>query len=190
MGFPRFVCLFSVTGIKTVIPNMSEIAEAIARPLECNALQSSNSIPFAIPPLPPSFFFLFKTFFYELLFNAFLLDELDPLKFLGMELGAQSRYNPKIDKAVVNGAHTGSDLLSLLKKFINSFVLCSHCGNPETDLEVDKNEMIHLHCKACGLVTDVSPAEKLYTYIVKHPPARLDAERAELTFVDLSPCLF
>ena len=51
----------------------------------------------------------------------------DPTKFFGLELGSQSRYEPKEDRAVVNGAHDGRTLSELLNKFIKSFILCPKC---------------------------------------------------------------
>jgi translation initiation factor 5 len=50
-----------------------------------------------------------------------------PTKFFGTELGSQSKYDPKEDRAVVNGAHDGLKLAELLNKFIELFILCPKC---------------------------------------------------------------
>jgi translation initiation factor 5 len=115
-------------GIKTVIPNMSDVARALSR--------------------PPTY----------------------PTKFFGCELGAQTTFDEKNDRYIVNGAHDANKLRELLDGFIDKFVLCRSCKNPETDLIITKNEMIIRDCKACGERTDVDMKHKLTTFIIKNPP--------------------
>ena len=54
------------------------------------------------------------------------------LQFFGCELGAQTTYNAETDRAIVNGHHTDKVLQDMIHKYIESFVLCSNCGLPET----------------------------------------------------------
>lgn len=118
-------------GIKTVIPNMTDIAKALAR--------------------PPTY----------------------PTKFFGCELGAQTTFDEKNERYIVNGAHDASRLRELLAAFIDKFVLCPSCKNPETDLFITgsgKREKIHRDCKACGHREDVDMTHKLTTFILKNPP--------------------
>merc|ERR1712157_87231 len=69
-------------GIKTVIPNISEVSLSLHRnPGEVN-------------------------------------------KFFGCELGAQTTYNEKDDRAVVNGSHTDAALQAMIHK-------CAACGSKE-----------------------------------------------------------
>ena len=118
-------------GIKTVIPNMSDVSRALSR--------------------PPTY----------------------PTKFFGCELGAQTSFDEKGDRYIVNGAHDATRLRELLDSFIDKFVLCAECKNPETDLIVDsRTEMITRDCKACGARTDVDMRHKLTTFIVKNPPKK------------------
>ena len=58
----------------------------------------------------------------------------DPTKYFGCELGAQTNFDPKNDRYIVNGAHDSSKLQDLLDGFIRKFVLCPECENPETNL--------------------------------------------------------
>ena len=58
----------------------------------------------------------------------------DPTKFFGCELGAQTQFDSKNDRYIVNGSHTGEKLQTLLDGFIKKFVLCPECSNPETNL--------------------------------------------------------
>ena len=115
-------------GIKTVIPNMVDIAKALAR--------------------PPSY----------------------PTKFFGCELGAQTTLDEKNERYIVNGAHDANRLRELLAAFIDKFVLCPSCKNPETDLYITKQDMIYRDCKACGHRQDVDMRHKLTTFILRNPP--------------------
>ncbi|KAH7913543.1 domain found in IF2B/IF5-domain-containing protein [Hygrophoropsis aurantiaca] len=117
-------------GIKTVIPNMSDVARALSR--------------------PPTY----------------------PTKFFGCELGAQTSFDEKNDRYIVNGAHDAARLRELLDSFIDKFVLCRSCKNPETDLIILKNgrnEDIVRDCKACGERTGVDMRHRLVTFILKNP---------------------
>ncbi|KAI0638812.1 eukaryotic translation initiation factor 5 [Trametes polyzona] len=115
-------------GIKTVIPNMSDVARALSR--------------------PPTY----------------------PTKFFGCELGAQTSFDEKNDRYIVNGAHDATKLRELLDGFIEKFVLCKACKNPETDLIITKTDDIIRDCKACGERTGVDMRHKLTTFILKNPP--------------------
>jgi translation initiation factor 5 len=73
----------------------------------------------------------------------------------------------------VNGAHQADHLRKLLDTFIDKFVLCPSCKNPETELIITgkgKNEDIHRDCKACGRKNGIDMRHKLVTYILKNPP--------------------
>ncbi|PKI85733.1 eukaryotic translation initiation factor 5 [Malassezia vespertilionis] len=116
-------------GIKTVVPNMSEISRALSR--------------------PPAY----------------------PTKFFGCELGAQTVIDEKNDRYIVNGAHDANRLRELLDGFIDKFVLCGECKNPETDLKIRNGDILR-DCKACGKRTYVDMRHKLTTYISKNPPPK------------------
>ncbi|KAF9004075.1 domain found in IF2B/IF5-domain-containing protein [Cyathus striatus] len=108
-------------GIKTVIPNMSDVAQALSR--------------------PPTY----------------------TTKFFGCELGAQTSFDEKNDRYIVNGAHDANRLRELLDVFIDKFVLCKSCKNPETELIIIKqgrSEDIIRDCKACGERTGAKKGKK------------------------------
>lgn len=65
---------------------------------------------------------------------VFVVLILDPCKYFGCELGAQTQMDAKNNRYIVNGAHDGSKLQAMLDGFIKKFVLCPECDNPETDL--------------------------------------------------------
>jgi translation initiation factor 5 len=93
-----------------------------------------------------------------------------PTKFFGCELGAQTSFDEKADRYIVNGAHDPDKLRDLLDIFIVKFVLCGSCKNPETDLIITKNEDLIRDCKACGERTIVDMRHKLVTFVLKNPP--------------------
>lgn len=91
------------------------------------------------------------------------------IKFFGFELGAQTNTNPKDDRWIINGAHQSDKLQESLDIFINKFVLCKDCKNPETEFVV-KDGRILLDCKACGQRTTVDLRHKLSGFILKNEP--------------------
>lgn len=94
-----------------------------------------------------------------------------PTKFFGCELGAQTQFDQKNERFIVNGSHDASKLQSLLDGFIKKFVLCQECSNPETILSISqKNQTIKAKCIACGHTSNIDMRHKLTTFILKNPP--------------------
>ncbi|KAK7103689.1 eukaryotic translation initiation factor 5-like [Littorina saxatilis] len=94
-----------------------------------------------------------------------------PTKYFGCELGAQTQFDAKNDRYIVNGSHDADKLQNLLDGFIKKFVLCEECSNPETNLIVSiKKGMISMRCIACGHSSNVDMRHKLTTFIIKNPP--------------------
>ncbi|KAL6850962.1 eukaryotic translation initiation factor 5 [Amphichorda felina] len=116
-------------GIKTVVVNLSSVAQSLARP------------------------------------GAHVI------KYFGFELGAQTNMDPKDDRWIINGAHDAAKLQDHLDGFINKFVLCKKCKNPETDVVIKDGHII-LDCKACGQRTDVDLRLKLSSFILKNQPKK------------------
>ncbi|RMY02644.1 hypothetical protein D0868_07877 [Hortaea werneckii] len=116
-------------GIKTVIVNLSNVADQLAR--------------------PPNYV----------------------IKYFGFELGAQTNIDPKDDRWIINGAHEAGKLQDYLDGFINKFVLCKSCKNPETVVNV-KDGDIFLDCKACGQHTHPDLRHKLSGFILKNAPKK------------------
>jgi translation initiation factor 5 len=100
------------------------------------------------------------------------------IKFFGFELGAQTNMDPKDDRWIINGAHEASKLQDHLDGFINKFVLCKKCKNPETDVII-KDDHIVLDCKACGQRSDVDLRLKLSGFILKNQPKKGKKDKAE-----------
>lgn len=92
-----------------------------------------------------------------------------PTKYFGCELGAQTNFDLKNDRYIVNGEHDANKLQDILDGFIRKFVLCPACENPETLLTVRRNT-IHSKCAACGHAFTVDQKHKITTFILKNPP--------------------
>jgi len=98
--------------------------------------------------------------------KALHVDPAYPTKYFGIELGAQSKYDLKSERAIVNGCHGAPDLAKILDKFIERFVLCPTCKLPELKLEVKKSQLI-IDCAACGYNGSIPDTHKMVSYIVK-----------------------
>ncbi|CAD2087832.1 eukaryotic translation initiation factor 5, putative [Plasmodium vinckei] len=92
-----------------------------------------------------------------------------PTKFFGCELGTMVKFEENEEKAIVNGAHKENDLVNILDKFIEMYVLCPHCLLPETDIIVKKGFLI-CKCNACGNIGQLNNSHKIATYMIKNPP--------------------
>lgn len=94
-----------------------------------------------------------------------------PCKYFGCELGAQTQFDFKNDRYIVNGSHDAAKLQDLLDGFIKRFVLCPECENPETVLHPNERKAtIKQSCKACGYQGMLDMRHKLTTFILKNPP--------------------
>lgn len=100
------------------------------------------------------------------------------IKYFGFELGAQTNTSPADDRWIINGAHEASKLQDYLDGFINKFVLCKKCKNPETDVVI-KDGRILLDCKACGQRSDVDLRLKLSGFILKKQPKKGKKDKSE-----------
>jgi len=98
-------------------------------------------------------------------------------KYFGFELGALTKVDSVHHKYIVNGRREAEDLSVVLDSFIQRYVLCSKCRNPETLLQV-KGESITAQCKACGKINAIDMGHKLSTYILRNPPDKSEGGTA------------
>ncbi|KAM6917017.1 eukaryotic translation initiation factor 5 isoform 1-T2 [Lycodopsis pacificus] len=104
-----------------------------------------------------------------------------PTKFFGCELGAQTQFDSKNDRYIVNGSHEANKLQDMLDGFVRKFVLCPECDNPETDLHINpKKQTIGNSCKACGYRGMLDTRHKLCTFILKNPPESTEGGSASV----------
>ncbi|CCF56374.1 hypothetical protein KAFR_0B00760 [Kazachstania africana CBS 2517] len=96
------------------------------------------------------------------------------VKYFGFELGTQTSISVDKDRYLVNGVHEPAKLQDVLDGFINKFVLCGSCKNPETEIIITKSSDLVRDCKACGKRTPMDLRHKLSSFILKNPPASID----------------
>jgi len=101
------------------------------------------------------------------------------MQFFAKDLGAQGKSKASEGKYVLRGEHTTSSLQNRLFIYIENFVLCPTCGNPETQYKVHlKGKVgsnsrkalvgkIFLQCAACGSTSNVGIEHGLCKNIVK-----------------------
>lgn len=119
-----------------------------------------------------------KTKIVNILDVAKALDR-DPLylmKYFGLELGSQISQNAG---HLINGKQEVADLANVLDKFIDKYVLCGKCKNPETIILVKKGNL-RLKCKACGHLTQCDISHKISTYIIRSPPPQPEKEKPKV----------
>ena len=97
-----------------------------------------------------------------------------PCRYIGYTLGALVDMNEETNRYIVNGRHSAEDLSLLLDGFIDKYVLCKNCGNPETIMTVSKDmSKLRLKCKACGATTTVDAQDQLGKFIARNPPPKM-----------------
>ncbi len=82
------------------------------------------------------------------------------MKFLSCELGTNMKDN------ILFGRFTVPQLSHLLSTYINTFVLCPTCENPETKYTIVKKRLC-LTCQACGSSNKLSSDHKIVKTIMK-----------------------
>jgi len=97
----------------------------------------------------------------------------DILKMFGFELGAVTIKNDEANSYIVNGKFSANELAEVLDTFIDKFVLCGSCRNPETFIVPSKGQ-VKLRCISCGNETLCDAKNKLTDFILK------DAQRRKL----------
>lgn len=96
--------------------------------------------------------------------NVFLFA--DPTKYFGCELGAQTQFDVKNDRYIVNGSHEANKLQDMLDGFIKKFVLCPECENPETDLVNILIVDLFYYCTLNKPIRNVEPFQTILQKII------------------------
>lgn len=66
----------------------------------------------------------------------------------------------------ISGIYTSDKLQEYLFVFINIYILCNLCLNPETTIFI-KSENLYLDCISCGATTKIEDDSKYYKSIKK-----------------------
>lgn len=102
-------------------------------------------------------------------------------KFFEYELGTQSKINN--NGLMIRGKHSAEVLATILDKFIDIYILCCKCQNPETLLHPKKDKIIS-KCKACGNVFKIDRTHKLTDYIIKSESSK--SKIVSINFIEIN----
>lgn len=84
------------------------------------------------------------------------------IKFICNEKG--TNYDLKNQKYIIKGVYRQTELQEMVYNFIESYVLCPECSNPETFFVLSKT--ILMKCYACGSANPIAK-DKMYNLIEK-----------------------
>lgn len=87
-------------------------------------------------------------------------------KFLALELGASSGFDKGRNLWYITGSHTTEAIHEKTGRFIQYFVLCKNCGQPELSYEAKKGKVM-MRCRGCGEVSIQGEYEKFCKFMVK-----------------------
>ncbi|CAF1166984.1 unnamed protein product [Adineta steineri] len=93
------------------------------------------------------------------------------IKYLSLELNSSMKFDKQLNEYVIIGNYNPEILQDSLDGFINQFVLCRICENPETDLDYDQRnpKEIYQRCFACGNTSEIRiESHKLVKFICKN----------------------
>ncbi|KAI5172991.1 translation initiation factor 5 [Nematocida sp. LUAm3] len=92
-------------------------------------------------------------------------------KYLSYEMGTLSSIDEKNTKYIINGAHEKERVQEYLFQFIDDFVLCKECENPETVLYCrETRKAVYQKCMACGGERQVKSGNKIMKGLLKELP--------------------
>lgn len=80
---------------------------------------------------------------------------------LRLRAGSAVQIRFKRKQSVGDGDHPNPDLMKILNKFIDEYVLCPVCKLPETVLTLKHRKDLYHHCEACGAETLIDANPKM-----------------------------
>lgn len=93
------------------------------------------------------------------------------LQYFSYAIGVKSRIDDKNEKYILQGKFSEPEIQKIIYQLIEKWVLCGKCRAPETEMIV-KNDKISFTCRGCGTTRSADPKEKIYDYMVTHPPPK------------------
>jgi len=88
---------------------------------------------------------------------------LELLKMFSYCLGTSSNMKKKS----LSGIYNYQQLHDHLIKYIDQYILCEHCENPETIYVISKKKL-YIQCKACSGLTLINGDDRLIKYIISN----------------------
>jgi len=88
------------------------------------------------------------------------------LKFIGYELKLQV----KEEESIIVGYCEYEKLQKLIDKFIEKFLLCPSCKDPELIMSLNSKKQLIVSCNACTYEGHLDNNHKVVAFIIKNPP--------------------
>ena len=79
-------------------------------------------------------------------------DPIHIMKFLTKELASQGEINN--ERLLLSRKLSSKEINNKIEKYVSSYVLCSNCKKPDTELS-DENGRVIMRCLACGKKKEV-----------------------------------
>lgn len=93
-------------------------------------------------------------------------------KFFGYKFATVTGIDSKTKEWFLKGHHAHGDVEDKLEDYIDLFILCKHCINPETSLRAKKGE-VRMFCYACGQLSRIEDSSdkkgSFVKYLKRHP---------------------
>lgn len=104
------------------------------------------------------------------------------LKYIGYEKG--TNIETKNNKYIVKGSYSTSEVQDLIYSFIEKYILCLDCGNPETYYELEKQNIVMI-CYACGGKNKIEKG-RIYNLIEKDLEKKVGGDKNYACKFDLN----
>nr|WCZ58724.1 eukaryotic translation initiation factor 2 subunit beta [Seculamonas ecuadoriensis] len=91
------------------------------------------------------------------------------LSYLLGELGTTGNLDGN-ESLIIRGKFQSKNITSILRRYINEYVLCMMCRSLDTNLTRDPATRLHrMECETCSATRSVAPINKGYTAVIKRP---------------------
>jgi translation initiation factor 5 len=108
--------------------------------------------------------------------------------YIGQALGVSTNIDKKNqNKCTLTGKHEEYIIQEKYFEFVKKYILCKHCGNPETlpiILGKKKNTSIDLSCRSCGKSNSLDSSDKFVKFMLLHPINENDDKKIKTTEIE------
>ena len=90
-------------------------------------------------------------------------------EFLLSELGTTGNMDGQ-GSLIIRGKFQAKSVTSILRRYINAYVVCEMCRSLDTSLSRDSaTRLYRLYCENCGASRSVAPINKMFTAVIRRP---------------------
>ena len=108
--------------------------------------------------------------------------------YIGQALGVSTNIDKKNqNKCTLTGKHEEHIIQEKYFEFVKKYILCRHCGNPETLPKIvgkKKNVSIDLSCRSCGKSDSLDSSDKFVKFMLLHPINENDDKKIKTTEIE------